>query len=162
MQQRDSIKKSAASVAITLGSSGGRAIDVLGSAEEVLEVQGNGNPVAKTASWLDRAKNLLREPSGDGSTVDQQAQELENQLLEVQRLIHEGPIIQQTSQELPQILETHPHDGTEAVDRGNVTTSNVITENEPADKRLRTAEDAEALVGFLRSVRATAAQSGTF
>jgi hypothetical protein len=37
------------------------------------------------------------------------------------------------------------------------TAAAAAAEVEPADKRMRTAEDAEALVGFLRSVRASAA-----
>ena len=35
-------------------------------------------------------------------------------------------------------------------------------EVEPADKRLKTDEDAEALVGFIRSVRASAASGEEF
>ena len=68
---------------------------------------------------------------------------------EVQRLIYEGPVIQQTSADLPQILDEESH-----VAQG--------VEEEPADKRLRTDEDAEALVGFIRSVRASAASGEEF
>ena len=80
---------------------------------------------------------------------------------EVQRLIYEGPIIQQTAAGLPQLLNYDGHD--------NLLVENSIsiappqnTTQEPADKRqkrssLSGAEDAEALVGFLRSVRASAA-----
>ena len=107
------------------------------------------NPIAKTASWLDRAKNVLKEPCIE-TTTDEQTTELEIQIQEVQRLINEGPSIQQTSHELPQILDQVDDD------RGVITVGS--GDDEPADKRLRTTEDAEALVGFLRSVRASAAQ----
>ncbi len=73
--------------------------------------------------------------------------EIMTQMQEVERLIHEGPSIQQTSVGL-----------THAVDPQGTATSPPVVE--PADKRLRTgAEDAEALVGFLRSVRASAAST---
>lgn len=124
--------------------------DQLGISDPISDV--DGNPIAKTASWLDRAKNVLKEPSAD-SSADEQTQGLESQIQEVQRLIHEGPSIQQTSHALPHILE-HPDDG------GGVAAESV--DDEHAEKRLRTAEDAEALVGFLRSVRASAAQGDTF
>jgi hypothetical protein len=68
---------------------------------------------------------------------------------EVERLIYEGPSIQQTSADLPHMLEG-PLDGSLSPD------------DEPADKRMRTAEDAEALVGFIRSVQASAASGEEF
>ena len=71
---------------------------------------------------------------------------------EVQRLIHEGPIIQQTSVDLPHMLD----DDVPAIG------GQLNVEAEPADKRLRTDEDAEALVGFIRSVRASAASGEEF
>jgi hypothetical protein len=158
MQQRDSVKKAAASVAAVASS--GQAVFGLSSVTPISPSgmldptsDENGNPVAKTASWLDRAKTVLKEASGNCS-IDEHTHELENQIQEVQRLIHEGPSIQQTSHSLPQILDqTEVEKGVIAVGSG---------EEEPADKRLRTAEDAEALVGFLRSVRASAAQGETF
>ena len=159
MQQRESVKKSAASVAIVAAASSGNvpyglaSVDCLRSSDPS-DIR--GNPVAKTASWLDRAKNVLSVPSGDNST-DEQTLELEKQIQEVQRLIHEGPGIQQTSQVLPQILDQHDDNGADSCVVGSPT-----GDDEPADKRLRTAEDAEALVGFLRSVRASAAQGATF
>lgn len=74
--------------------------------------------VARTASWLDRANAILASnsslPSSTGTTEPcQQAQvghslhqrEVEDEMKEVQRLIHEGPIIQQTSAGFPQLLE---------------------------------------------------------
>jgi hypothetical protein len=111
------------------------------------------NPIAKTASWLNRAKNVLQEPTGT-HLRDEETEELEHQIQEVQRLIHEGPSIQLTSHELPPMLDLPVH-SKEIVVGGN-------GDDEPADKRLRTAEDAEALVGFLRSVRASAAQGGVY
>ena len=73
------------------------------------------------------------------------------QMQEVQRLIHEGPIIQQSSADLPDML-----------DQAEQQAGTISPNPEPADKRLRTAEDAEALVGFLRSVRASAASGEDF
>jgi hypothetical protein len=84
--------------------------------------------------------------SPNGSAEEHDASDIESQMHEVQRLIHEGPIIQQTSAALPSMLE-------QAEERAATSSP----EPEPADKRLRTAEDAEALVGFIRSVRASAA-----
>jgi hypothetical protein len=79
--------------------------------------------------------------------------DIQVQMQEVQRLIHEGPIIQQTSAELPEMIDQAEQ---EALDIAS-TAAAAAAEVEPADKRMRTAEDAEALVGFLRSVRASAA-----
>ena len=73
--------------------------------------------------------------------------EIESQMKEVQQLIHEGPTIKKATAGLQQ--------GHLSVDLSG--------SFEPADKRMRTdssakslsgAEDAEALVGFLNSVRA--------
>lgn len=153
MQQRESVKKTALSGAAVASS--GRAIFGPPSSEIPMANQktdAQPNPIAKTASWLDRAKNVLKEPSAEVS-IEEQTQELENQIKEVQRLIHEGPSIQQTSHALPQILD-------QADDNGGVIPAG-SGDDEPADKRLRTTEDAEALVGFLRSVRASAAQGDT-
>lgn len=78
------------------------------------------------------------------------------QMQEVERLIHEGPIIQHSSAGLPHIVDQVSQ---EVV----ISPTTARLELEPADKRMRTdgeggegAEDAEALVGFLRSVRASA------
>jgi hypothetical protein len=90
---------------------------------------------------------------------------------EVQRLIREGPIIQQTTAGLPHLLDqgsfVQPSGQRKVTeDQGSVYLSSPA---EPADKRARTssasenssgAEDAEALVGFLKSVRASAEASG--
>lgn len=137
LQQRESAKKAAASAAVAAIATSGRT-DI-----------GQPNPVAQTASWLDRAKSALKEPPTE-NTVE--AISLHYQMQEVQRLIHEGPEIQQTSADLPHMLddEAPSHIGQQNV------------EVEPADKRLRTDEDAEALVGFIRSVRASAASGEEF
>lgn len=66
---------------------------------------------------------------------------------EVQRLIHEGPAIQENTAGLATLSEQSD----------DLATASSGSDTEPADKRLRTAEDAEALVGFLRTVRAFAA-----
>ena len=115
-----------------------------------------GNPVAQTASWLDRAKTLLQEPSPDSSLSRQSddshlpKSEIMNQIQQVEQLIQQGP---QAINNTAVLMETRS-DGTASPPA------------EPADKRLRTitadatpdgAEGAEALVGFLRSVRESAA-----
>ena len=125
MQQRESAKKAAATAA---AADGGR------SSRE--------NVVTRTASWLERAESVLKHP--DTSDKDQ-AVDIQSQMQEVERLIHEGPIIQETSVGLPDILR-------EAQERA----SSGSPDPEHSDKRLRTAnQDAEALVGFLRSVHAS-------
>lgn len=149
MQQRESAKKAAASAAVAASS--GRA---LVPCADITEGTQQSNPVAQTAVWLDRAKSALKDPPEE-ITVEA-TDFLHHQIEEVQRLIHEGPSIQQTSADLPQVLdeETQAAIG-DGVDAGG-------SEVEPADKRLRTAEDAEALVGFLRRVRASAASGEEF
>lgn len=154
----------------------------------------NQTAVARTATWLDRANAILtsrndgtqpmpmhtvpsvvpsapNQPGGMGSFPQQ---EIENQMKEVQRLIHEGPIIQQTTAGLPHLLEQPQASlsGQRKVteDGGMQQQSSYASSpSEPADKRARTsfasdnssgAEDAEALVGFLNSVRASAEASG--
>jgi hypothetical protein len=137
MQQRESAKKAAASAAVAAVATSGRA-DIV-----------QQNPVAQTAAWLDRAKLALQEPPSENT---EESLSLHYQMQEVQRLINEGPVIQQTSADLPHILD----------DENPSTISQQNPEIEPADKRLRTDEDAEALVGFIRSVRASAASGEEF
>lgn len=97
-------------------------------------------PVTQTASWLDRAKGVLEGQNDDKD----QSQDLQSRMQEMQRLIREGPGIQQASADLPNILEEPP----------------VAAPERP--KRMRTAEgDAEALVGFLRTVRASVDSSSS-
>ena len=145
MQQRESAKKAAASAAVAAAASSGRTVPP--NADYTTEVA-QPNPVAQTAAWLDRAKSALKEPPEETfeATTD-----LHNQMQEVQRLIHEGPGIQQTSADLPHMLDE--------VTQAAVSEAGEV---EPADKRMRTAEDAEALVGFLRRVRASAASGEEF
>jgi hypothetical protein len=183
MQQRDSAKKAAASAAAANAATGGSRghtmiqgvpVDLLNNAagqgptsENQAEI--GQSVVTQAASWLDRANAILRGAQIQGFPMsslvgfpDQQESidtlpnsEIENQMKEVQRLIYEGPQIQMTTAGLPDLLAANPR------------TSSVLdgppSPPEPVDKRMRTgatisgAEDAEALVGFLRSVRASAA-----
>lgn len=183
MQQRDSAKKAAASAAAANAATGGTrghtmiqgvpvallntAVGQCSTSEDQAEI--GQSVVTQAASWLDRANAILRGAQIQGfpmSTLvgfpDQQESidtlpnsEIENQMKEVQRLIYEGPQIQMTTAGLPDLLASNPR------------TSSVLdgppSPPEPVDKRMRTggtisgAEDAEALVGFLRSVRASAA-----
>jgi hypothetical protein len=137
MQQRESAKKAAASAAVAAVATSGRT-DIV-----------QQNPVAQTAVWLDRAKVALQKPPTENA---EEVLSLHYQIQEVQRLIHEGPVIQQTSADLPHILD----------EETPAAASQQNPEVEPADKRLRTDEDAEALVGFIRSVRASAASGEEF
>jgi hypothetical protein len=134
MQQRESAKKAAATAAAASG--GAR------SSRE--------NVVTRTAAWLDRAESVLKDQATSSIDEDEAPTEaIQSQIQEVERLIHEGPVIQEKSAVLPDILR----DAQERVITGSP---------EPAheDKRLRTADqDAEALVGFLRSVHASEASS---
>ena len=143
--------------------------------------------VARTATWLDRANAILSAKNDASqavpirtavpSTHSQAAgveslpsQEIENQMKEVQRLIHEGPIIQQTTAGIPHLLERGISGQRKVTEDDAMQGSSYVSSPaEPADKRARTssasedssgAEDAEALVGFLNSVRASAEASG--
>lgn len=113
------------------------------------------NAVRQTATWLERARSALSQPAYEGTSAQiSDADVLQTQLNEVQRLINEGPIIQQSVVDLP---ATKPDHEDKAPSPGGSVSGSVNSNTEPADKRLRTAEDAEALVGFIRSVRASAA-----
>jgi hypothetical protein len=135
--------------------------------------------VTQAASWLDRANAILAGPkpsngvlvpttssSPEPQSFDSIASnEIESQMQEVRRLIYEGPIIQQTAAGLPHLLSCDgPENTTATMNRVPMAGDQHIS-IEPADKRQRRtsssgtegAEDAEALVGFLRSVRASAA-----
>ena len=190
MQQRESAKKAAASAAAAAAAASGRSHGFI-THNAMNMGAGTGqaprsNVVTQTASWLDRASTILKE-TGDqtGVTVsctrqkfsltEEQAQaleslpknEIEKQMKEVERLIHEGPLIQQTSAGLPLVLQPPapvPDSSPQStVVMGSAGTASPPSEGqktppEPADKRMRTgAEDAEALVGFLTAVRASAA-----
>ena len=152
MQQRESAKKAAASAAAAAAAASsvrhGGVIDA--SATAVPQ-----NPILQTASWLDRAKSLTSLPPDNIEVLPRN--EVMNQMAEVQKLLSEGSSMQRTSAELPHMVE-------QSADRTTAATSGTESPPpEPADKRLRTgAEDAEALVGFLRSVRASAASGQGF
>lgn len=197
MQQRESAKKAAASAAAAAAASGrnhgfitqnGMGAGANGGNNGTYSAAPAANGVTQTASWLDRASNVLKETGSENdvsvrgsqqkfSLTQEQAQalqslpkkEIEMQMKEVERLIHEGPIIQQTSAGLPLVLHQSPDIPMQqpppvpttivaptSVDSGS---EGQQTPPEPADKRMRTtgAEDAEALVGFLTAVRASAA-----
>lgn len=204
MQQRESAKKAVASAAgANIAGRGntmvqGVPVSILGAVAQGSspDSQLQQTAVTQAASWLDRANAVLRgsevSESGalsiesncsaqqyrDESTQSSAEDSLENQMREVQRLIHEGPGIQQTTAGLPQLLLQSTSTGQQAQDSGNDASNTIATGSmttgassnyaspsmEPADKRMKTtrptssgAEDAEALVGFLRSVRASAA-----
>mmetsp|Transcript_97847 Transcript_97847/g.273956 ORF Transcript_97847/g.273956 Transcript_97847/m.273956 type:complete len:489 (+) Transcript_97847:425-1891(+) len=182
MQQRESAKKAAASQAAANAANGiGRDHTMIQGVPVALlsgvgESTSSNTPqigqhvVTQAASWLDRANAILKgghlqnfpiatmgsTGQASGESIDSMPNsEIENQMKEVQRLIFEGPRIQQTAAGLPNLLATHQ--------RHSSGFEGPPTPPEPADKRMRTggtitgAEDAEALVGFLRSVRASAA-----
>lgn len=204
MQQRESAKKAAASAAATnVGNRGsvmvqGVPVSILGAGAQghLPDSQIQQTAVTQAASWLDRANAILRgsevSESGamsmdsnasaqqyrDESTQSSADDSLENQMREVQRLIYEGPVIQQTTAGLPLLLLHSTSTGQPVQDSTADYSKTITTDSttidgvseyaspsmEPADKRMKTgrptssgAEDAEALVGFLRSVRASAA-----
>ena len=189
MQQRESAKKAAASAAAASAGAGGRMIQGVPVAllsrnphPDASSQQIGQSVVTQAASWLDRANAILKgtkvehygtstgtpPPSSNSNDTRESPEslpsaELENQMQEVQRLIHEGPIIQQTTAGLPNLLA-----GQVTSDQRHLNSLAAGPPSpppEPADKRMRIgntasgAEDAEALVGFLRSVRASAAAS---
>jgi hypothetical protein len=207
MQQRESAKKAAASAAAanaaTRGSSAmvqGVPVAILGAGvHDANDSHIQQTAVTQAASWLDRANAILKgtiaaeaamnNPRSnhsstsssphprDESTQSSGDDSLENQMKELQRLIYEGPAIQQTAAAFPNLLiqSSHSSDQGYGVVANTATLSGTATsadasgpmspDLEPADKRLRTsgapatsgAEDAEALIGFLSSVRASAA-----
>lgn len=205
MQQRESAKKAAASAAAANAATRestamvqGVPVALLGSgAHGANDSQIHQTAVTQAASWLDRANAILKgtiasdalrdssnhtSPSSspqhrDESTQSSGDDSIENQMKEVQRLIYEGPAIQQTAAAFPNLLiqSSHSSDQGQSSSTSSAALPNSISSTaasgptsqdlEPADKRLRTsgnsatsgAEDAEALMGFLSSVRASAA-----
>ena len=193
MQQRESAKKAAASAAVVNAASPSRSHPVVqGVSSALLNLAGPSNGVqqsvvAQTASWLDRANAILKVTTEHHSAADNAesagrpnaqtfdslaSHELESQMKEVRRLIHEGPLIQQTTAGLPHLInqgmvghhQTYMSNLNENAEISSAAEYGFQESPgaEPADKRMRTAtstgaEDAEALVGFLRSVRASAA-----
>jgi len=191
-------------------------VSMLGaSSQNSTDSQLQQSAVTQAATWLDRANVILMGNIGNENQVDtsmrgnfsnesfqQQNKDettsihssmedsLEHQMKEVQRLIYEGPIIQQTTAGLPNLLlrtsvstASADHQTKQNADRNTIIAASMSTPIgssqmssssahipptlEQADKRMRMntaadsnstgAEDAEALVGFLRSVRASAA-----
>lgn len=192
MQQRESAKKAAASAAAANAASRatitvqGVPVSMLGvNSQNTTDSQLQQSAVTQAATWLDRANVILMGNSPSHNYQEKRMDEtrssnssmedsLEHQMKEVQRLIYEGPMIQQTTAGLPNLLlrTAVPTDKKHHVDDNTILPASSISNNlspslEPADKRMRTvsgadsnpsgAEDAEALVGFLRSVRASAA-----
>jgi hypothetical protein len=182
MQQRESAKKAAASAAATNADTGGGRSHTMIQGVPVALLSGQSTSsdapqigqsvVTQAASWLDRANAILKgghlpnfpmatttlgsTQQTAGESIDSLPNsEIENQMKEVERLIYEGPNIQQTAAGLPNLFSTSQ--------RPSNLFEGPPSPPEPADKRMRTggtitgAEDAEALVGFLRSVRASAA-----
>lgn len=191
MQQRESFKKAAASAAAAAAAASGRSHFHTPTSQPTVVAQAPaiGHPhfketiVTRTASWLDRANAILatgqngasqpisqQQPPVNGSHYHAQAvrslpaKEIEDQMKEVQRLIHEGPIIQKTTAGLPHLLD-HPPPGVSSYHSDTSSLGEHESPHPPVDKRPRRqsgndasgAEDAKALVGFLNSVRAAAA-----
>jgi len=115
--------------------------------------------ILQTASWLDRANTVMTDqPLRDIDSLPQS--EIVNQIQEVQRLLQENPQMQRASSFLPDLVDRSGDHGTGPAQMASKASS---PPPEPADKRPRTGtEDAEALVGFLRSVRASAAAGREF
>lgn len=207
-QQRESAKKAAASAAAATAASRGT-VNVQGVPVAMLGVSSLSSSdsrlqqtaVTRAATWLDKANVILMGETGscsndcseqnDSDECHSTAEEsLEEQLKNLQRLICEGPVIQQTTADLPNLLTATTRTD---IDINTVTTVNqmqksdsilsasttintretsipALTANvlslthESADKLSKVVdesnvsgtEDAEALVGFLRSVRASA------
>ena len=153
LQQRESAKKAAASAAAAAAATG-RGPAALANTDTGPTMSssdacaGGQNAIVETAAWLDRARSLTRQPSDDIQAMPRN--EIMTQMEEVQRLLHEGP----TAGQPPAVVDQA---------EGQASGGPPSPPAEPADKRLRTgAEDAEALVGFLRSVRAAAAAGQNF
>ena len=130
VQQREAAKKQAASAAAaTAAAMSGRIpliaptptsnISTLPHAAFLSAVNPIGQTavITQTASWLDRANAILS--SRQALPEEQKIQEKDGKIVqkemeEVQRLIHEGPIIQKTSKGLTKLLEaTPPNSSTE-------------------------------------------------
>lgn len=180
MQQRESAKKAAVSAA---AANAGRtllysvqnpvapnAVPSAYHATNSLDGQHvTESAVTRTAAWLDRANAILA-PSislpQDGDHTEAISSlpetEIELQMKAVERLLHEGPIIKQTTAGLPLFLDQDncPYRPSENMSIGSQDSGPV---GPPRDKRARRlsdtgAEDAEALLGFVNTVRAAAAE----
>jgi len=110
MQQREAAKKQAASAAAAAAAVSGRMLQGK-NLPNSLGTNGSRAVVAQTASWLDRANAILSQThiparsEQENKIVKTSSDEVEKEMKEVERLIHEGPIIQKTSAGLPTLLE---------------------------------------------------------
>lgn len=141
MQIRESSKKASVAVA---AASVSRSNLGSGSSENA---QPNNPATTQTTAWLDRANSALSGPSLDDP---EDISNLQLQIQQVQQLIDESTALKEANLELNCVLD----------EKSSVAPANEISpvhEVEPADKRMKTTEDAEALVGFLQQVRASAA-----
>lgn len=153
MQQRESAKKAAASAAAAAAAAS--SVQQYGGIDESTGAAIPQNPILQTAEWLDRAKTMTSLPTDSIEALPRS--EVMNQMKEVQKLLNEGSTMRRTNTGVPQYVDQTANQGLLGTTSGTESPP-----QEPADKRLRTgAEDAEALVGFLRSVRASAAASAS-
>jgi hypothetical protein len=179
MQQRESAKKAAVSAAVA--SAGRTPLHTVHSpvAPNAVPSAYHGtnsldgqhvteSAVTRTAAWLDRANAILAPSKSiplDGDHTEAISSlpetEIELQMKAVERLLHEGPIIQQTTAGLPLFLDqdSSPYRPSENMSIGSQDSGSM---DPPRDKRARRlsdtgAEDAEALLGFVNTVRAAAA-----
>jgi len=122
MQQKEAAKKQAAASTAASALSGrmfhGKSL------HESLGNKGNRAVVTQTASWLDRANAILTQAhSSQRSEAEMKisktsSDEVEQEMKEVEQLIHEGPMIQKTSAGLSTILQpdSSRHDSTPSSD----------------------------------------------
>eukprot|EP00542_Grammatophora_oceanica_P019638 CAMPEP_0194042504 /NCGR_PEP_ID=MMETSP0009_2-20130614/14270_1 /TAXON_ID=210454 /ORGANISM="Grammatophora oceanica, Strain CCMP 410" /LENGTH=566 /DNA_ID=CAMNT_0038686371 /DNA_START=585 /DNA_END=2285 /DNA_ORIENTATION=+ len=174
MQQRESAKKAAASAAAAAaaaacGHSSYQAPPMVAE-QQVGGAQMKQVAVTRTASWLDRANAILaRQQQASAQSehpVSGPPQDIQHQMEEMKRLIHEGPIIQQTTAGLTHLVDqgagsTYPVSTTPTAGNGGRPHSpDTPSRQQQSDKRPKRlpddtgAADAEALLGFLNSVRA--------
>jgi hypothetical protein len=153
IQQKESARKAAAAAAAATGHRTGYLYDAAVGLERGEGLGGCDSAVTTTAAWLDQANSVLNEQeelvSQHQSLTTVPKNQLVSQMERVERLIYEGPRIQRSSADLTLLLDQASDDRPSSPGSG--------ADLEPADKRMRTgSEDAEALVGFLRSVRKSA------
>ena len=124
VQQREAAKKQAASAAAATAAAMSGRIPLIAPTPtsnlsnlphaaflSAVNPIGQSAVIAQTASWLDRANAILS--SKQALSEEQKVQEksgkiVQKEIEEVQRLIHEGPIIQKTSKGLTKLLEATP------------------------------------------------------
>jgi hypothetical protein len=171
LQQRESAKKAAAVVVASAHhgvvlTSGGGAVAPIGEVDDVdAAAEGVGGAaggatghiqsVTQTASWLDRAKLALQNSSNQHHH--------HATLQDVERLIDEGPLIQQNAVEL--LSNMMSQDTSDATMTTPTTPpppppTLTTTSSDSHSKRMRRDEDAQALVGFLRTVQQQHAAGG--